>query len=170
MYENVSTRIVRDPMDGNESIYEEGLTGKILPNVDFGDPMTGKIVRLQCDSYFIVVLFSTSDCEPCLGESLKLLAEAYDNNQNVLSGRLVAIAEALDPIEVLKWKKISDARFQFLLAQHDAISNAIGATQKPLLLLLDARGRIVSALYITQRRLPLLVMRLSAVLNLLDKS
>ncbi len=131
--------------------YEDQFIGKRLPDVSLPDVISSSPFRIFQSAYELVFLFSATDCEPCLLESLQLLVQ--QNQVKKLSGNLIAVGHATTRTELLKWRKISHATFPFLFDEHRLVENSIGADRKPLLLLIDPHGRIVAAFHVRQERL-----------------
>lgn len=151
VYERLEKRIMATEPSRTLHQNEECLIGSQLPHVTLPDAASLTGSPLVSSDYRLLFIFSASDCAPCLLEALQLLARFHSSKETASS--VVAVGHADLPIELLKIKKLSGAQFPFLFDEQRAVETGVGRGRQPVLLLVDARGRILSACFATQERL-----------------
>ncbi len=74
--------------------YTESFVGKLFPQAKVTDVVAGASRFTSFDDYTLVMVFSASDCEPCLADALKILNEYYIEKNTSVKNKLINIGYA----------------------------------------------------------------------------
>jgi hypothetical protein len=138
----------------SDSRYMENFLGKLFPRIEIADVVAGESKFTSFNDYTLVMVFSVSDCEPCLADALKILNEYYIEKNTSVKNKLINIGYAQDKLPLLKYRKITNAEFPFYIDVDGAIFQQLNITTGPLVFLVDSQNRITNAYYITPANLP----------------
>lgn len=133
--------------------YTESFVGKLFPQAKVTDVVAGASRFTSFNDYTLVMVFSASDCEPCLADALKILNEYYIEKNTSVKNKLINIGYAEDKLPLLKYRKITKAELPFYLDIEGTIFEQLAVTAGPLAFLVDSQNRIINTFYLTSSNL-----------------